>query len=272
MPRTGRLLARLPRPTAYSAAELVLLVLIAVQAARLFWVLVSPVGPVGDWRPESRLAAPGDAALANFDPFFRLQAGSGPAVVTSLNLKLYGTREDRASGRGSAIIALPDGRQLSFAVGEEIIPGVTLAAVGFDNVTISRNGAMEQIFIDQSTAAETVGGVPAPTAPPAPGQMPPPIVAAPRPPTPAPAPSGAPINVQPRTSGGRVTGLIVSPGGDGGQAFRAAGFAPGDVIVAINGQRVGSMEQARAAMSGGEVNVMVDRGGRAIPMRVRLNR
>src|SRR5690349_17233026 len=131
MPRTGRLLTRLPRPTVYSAAELILLVLIAVQAARLFWLLIAPVGPVGDWRPESRLAAPGDAALANFDPFFRLQAGSGPAVVTSLNLKLYGTREDSASGRGSAIIALPDGRQLSFAVGEEIIPGVVLAAVGF---------------------------------------------------------------------------------------------------------------------------------------------
>ena len=136
--------------------------LIAVQAARLFWMLVSPVGPVGDWRPESRLAAPGDAALANFDPFFRLQAAGGPAVVTSLNLKLHGIREDRASGRGSAIIALPDGRQLSFAVGEEIMPGVILTAVAFDNVTISRNGAMEQIFLDQSPAAETAGAATAP--------------------------------------------------------------------------------------------------------------
>jgi len=275
MSHSGRLLARLPRPTVYSAAELILLVLIAVQAARLFWVLVSPVGPVGDWRPESRLAAPGDAALASFDPFFRLQTANGPAVVTSLNLKLYGTREDRASGRGSAIIALPDGRQMSFAVGEEIIPGVTLTAVGFDNVTISRNGAMEQIFLDQSPVAETAGAAPvaAPGAAPAvPGQAPPPIIAAPRPPAPVPAPSGQPINFQPRTSGGRVTGVIVSPGGDGGQAFRAAGFAPGDVIVAINGQRIGSMEQARAAIGGGDVTVMVDRGGRAIPMRVRLNR
>jgi len=268
MSRSGRLLGRLPRPTVYSAAELILLVLIAVQAARLFWLLVSPVGPVGDWRPESRLAAPGDAALANFDPFFRLQAAGGPAVVTSLNLKLHGTREDRASGRGSAIIALPDGRQLSFAVGEEILPGVILTAVAFDNVTISRNGGQEQIFLDQPPAAETAGAVPAPAAPPGPRAQPPsPIVSAPPPP-----PSGQPINFQPRLSGGRVTGVIVSPGGDGGQAFRAAGFAPGDVIVAINGQRVGSLEQARAAAGGGDVTVTVDRGGRAITMRVRLNR
>ena len=56
--------------------------------------------------------------------------------------------------------------------------------------------------------------------------------------------------------------------------FRAAGFAPGDVIVAVNGQRISSLEQARALIGqgGGEVTVVVDRGGRAVPMRVRLNR
>ena len=67
--------------------------------------------------------------------------------------------------------------------------------------------------------------------------------------------------------------MIVSPGSDGGRAFGAAGFAPGDVVVAINGQRVSSLEQARAAMGqSGEVNVMVDRGGQAVPLHVRLNR
>ena len=162
-PRAERLLGRLPRPTVYSALELLLLTLIAVQAARLFWILVTPVGPVGDWRPVSALAAPGaGSALGGFDPFFRLSGGAGPAVVTRLNLKLYGVREDRATGRGSAIIALPDGSQSSFAVGDEIMPGVTLTAVGFDSVTINRNGTPEQIFLDQSPAAETVGAVPAP--------------------------------------------------------------------------------------------------------------
>ncbi|HEV2817881.1 MAG TPA: type II secretion system protein N [Allosphingosinicella sp.] len=256
-----RLLGRFPRPTVYTLAELLLLVLIAVQAARLAWTLITPVGPVGDWRPTSTLAAPADAAaLAAFDPFFRLNNAAGPAVVTSLNLKLYGVREDRATGRGSAIIALPDGRQASFAVGEEVMPGVILTAVGFDNVTISRNGAAEQIFLDQSPPAQTVAGAPeaAPAPPPAP-------VA-------APAAAGQAINIVPRSVGGQVNGLIVSPGGDGGRAFREAGFVAGDVIVAINGQRVTSLEQARAAMGRGEVNVMVDRGGQAVPLRVRVNR
>jgi general secretion pathway protein C len=264
--RRVRLLERLPRLTVYSAAELALLALVAIQAARLIWLVAAPLGPVGDWRASSAFAAPGDASvLTGFDPFFRLSAGAGPAVVTSLNLKLYGVREDRATGRGSAIIALPDGRQSSFAVGEEIMPGVALSAVGFDNVTISRGGALEQIFLDQSEPAQTVGAPP--TAPP-PGQPPQPVVA-----VPAPVQAGQAISLQPRMAGGRVNGIVVGPGGDGGLAFRAAGFVAGDVIVAVNGQRVTSMEQARAAIgqAGGEVNVMVDRGGRAVPLRVRMN-
>src|SRR3954468_5371383 len=161
--RSARLLGRLQRLTAYSWAELLLLVLIAVQCARLFWILVAPIGPVGDWKATGGPVAPTDASvLASFDPFFRLDGTTGPTVVTSLNLKLYGVREDRATGRGAAIIALPDGRQMNFAVGEEVMPGVTLTAVGFDNVTISRNGTVEQIFLDQSGPAQTVVATEAP--------------------------------------------------------------------------------------------------------------
>src|SRR3954468_23111162 len=128
--RAGRLLGRIPRLTAYSWAELALLVLIAVQCARLFWILVAPIGPGGDWKANASAIAPQDpASLARFDPFFRLDGAAAPTMVTALNLKLYGVREDRATGHGSAIIALPDGRQLSFAVGEEVMPGVTLTAV-----------------------------------------------------------------------------------------------------------------------------------------------
>lgn len=272
--RTGRLLGRLPRLTAYSWAELILLVLIAMQCARLFWLMIAPIGPVGDWRATAPVVAPRDASvLASFDPFFRLDGSTGPTVVTSLNLKLYGVREDRATGRGGAIIALPDGRQMSFIVGEEIMPGVLLTAVGFDNVTISRNGANEQIFLDQSGPAQVAGApdnsVPQATGPAAPM----PVVVVPPAAVPPPAAPGQPINFVPRTSNGRINGIVVSPGGDGGRAFAAAGFAPGDVIVAINGQRVTSLEQARAVIGqNGEANVMVDRGGQAVPLHVRLNR
>jgi general secretion pathway protein C len=270
-PRAERLLARLPRVTVFSALELLLLALLAVQAARLVWALATPVGPIGDWKPASALAtAPAAGALGDFDPFFRLTDGA-PAVVTGLNLQLFGVREDRATGRGSAIIALPDGTQRSFATGEEIMPGVTLSEVGFDSVTIDRAGAREQIFLDQSQPA-SVAGAPTGTGQAAP---PPPQSNAPAQPVPTvnAAPAAVPsLNFDPRIGDNQVTGLIVTPGGDGGRVFRAAGFQPGDVIVSVNGQRVVSAEQAQSiiAQSGGNATVMVDRGGRAVPIRVRF--
>ena len=271
--RAERLLGRLPRPTVYSALEIVLLVLIAVQAARLLWILVTPVGPVGEWKASGALVLPdGDAALREFDPFFRLSGAAAPAIVTSLSLKLYGVTEDRATGRGSAIIALPDGTQRSFAVGEEVMPGVALAEVGFDNVTIMRAGAREQIFLDQSEPAQDVAGAAASGQVSVPGQPPTaPPQAQIAPPAPA-APTGPPIRFQPRLSNGQVDGIIVSPGGsDGGAGFRSAGFVPGDVIVSVNGQRVTSAEQARALIrgAGGQAVLMVDRGGQAVSVRMR---
>lgn len=253
--RLERLTVRLPRPTAYTALELLLLALLAVQCARLIWTALTPVGAVGDWKPAAALRPPAASFTAGgFDPFFRLSADSGPAVVTSLDLKLFGVREDRATGRGSAIIGLPDSEQRSFAVGEEIMPGVTLNAVEFDSVTISRNGATEQIFLDQSPPAETVAAV------------------APASAAASPEAAARQIQFQPRLENGQVTGIVVQPAGSG-DAFRAAGFAPGDVIVSVNGRRITSPEQARALIeqSGGALNIVVDRAGRTVPLSVRLN-
>jgi len=162
-PRARRLLRRVPRTTVYSAMELLLLSVLAVQCARLVWTLVTPVGPGGEWKAAAALRPPAPASaalLGSFDPFFRVNnQGAAPVVVTSLNLKLFGVREDRASGRGSAIIATPDGTQRNFAVGEEIVPGVTLTGVAFDHVTVSRGGTSEQLFLDQSSAAPAAGAV-----------------------------------------------------------------------------------------------------------------
>ena len=199
-PRAERLWERLP--SAYSAAELALIALIAIQTARLFWALVTPLGPVGEWRaPSTLVAAPATARLGDFDPFFRLAGAGGPMAVTGLNLRLYGVREDRATGRGSAIIGLPDGTQNSYAVGEEIMPGVSLAAVGFDNVTISRGGVMEQIFLDQSLPAPAVGAAVSPSTPqvvmPQPG-----------------APAAPPIVTVPTPSPGVPANLTTARGGD----------------------------------------------------------
>lgn len=262
--------ARLSGISPFAVIEYGLIALVAVQAARLVWALATPLGPLGDWRPPASLNTPPPAgALGAFDPFFRLAEASGPAVVTGLNLQLFGVREDRATGRGSAIIGLPDGSQRSFAVGEELIPGVTLAEVGFDSVTIDRSGTREQIFLDQSQPAPAANpqgqsGQPQAPAPAPAATVPVPRVAA--------APAAVPLQFAPRMSENQITGLLVSPGGDGGRAFRAAGFQPGDAIVAVNGQRVVSAQQAEAMLraAGGSATLTVDRGGRNVQISVRF--
>src|SRR3546814_10522583 len=123
-PRIRRLLRRVPHTTVYSVLELALLSALALQCARLVWTAATPVDPVGDWRAAAAMhpvASASGALLGEFDPFFRLSGDAGPVVVTSLELKLFGVREDRATGRGSAIFSTPDGAQRSFAVGEEKI-------------------------------------------------------------------------------------------------------------------------------------------------------
>ena len=202
-PRAERLLARLPRLTVYSAMELLLLVLLAVQCARLFWAMLTPLGPIGEWKDldAMRPVAPPAAALAEFDPFFRQAPGAtgapAPVVVTSLNLRLAGVREDRATGRGTAFITLANGSQQAFVVGEEIEPGVVLSAVGFDHVVVTRGGAPEQLYLDQSPPNAGGGGQPGPPAnvsPPPPSQ---PLIVTPVPPPPPPPPASGANSVQP---------------------------------------------------------------------------
>jgi general secretion pathway protein C len=129
------------------------LLLLAIQMARLAWIVLASAGPVGPAKPAP--VAPSLQSVG-FDPFFRLQAVQSSSAVTSLPLKLFGTRRDSATGLGSAIIATPDGVQSSYAVGEAILPGVTLASVGSDEVTIERGGAKEKLFLDQSVPAPVI--------------------------------------------------------------------------------------------------------------------
>ena len=106
-----RLIGRARSVNGWTLLELALLALLALQCARLIWTAATPVGPLGDWSGTASVR--GDSAgavLGSFDPFFRLSGAGGPVTVTSLNLKLFGIRQDQASGQGSAILAGSDGQ------------------------------------------------------------------------------------------------------------------------------------------------------------------
>lgn len=244
-----------------------LALLLAMQAGRLFWAIVTPVGPSGNWRVAQVNLVPPAARAAlflGFDPFFRSDAlAASTANVTSLSLTLFGIRANESSGSGSAIIAGEDGVQNSFAVGEEVAPGVILDSVAFDHVILSRSGVKESLYLDQSVPAETVGTTPAPAAP-------------------GGAPSDSPtgglnaetiqraIGFAPRSEGGRVTGLVLQPRDDG-TMLRIAGFQPGDVIVGVNGRPVSSASDIAAQLKpGARLSVEIERGGSKVPIALNL--
>ena len=243
----------------------VLAALVLVQAVRLLWAVAVPPGPLGDWRHGgARLvtAAEGRTLFASLDPFFRSgPVSAGSATVTALDLTLFGVNVNEAAGSGSAIIAGPDGVQSSFAIGDEVQPGVKLAAVAFDHITLDRGGARETLFIDQSASA----GTPA-TAMTAPTNAPE---------NPAPAATGGELAPQalqsgvqfaPRSEDGQVTGLVVQPRGDGA-TFRAAGLKPGDVIRAVNGRPIGSAADIAAQITpGARLSLEVERGSAVVPV------
>lgn len=258
-------------PPLYEVLWWALAAVIAMLGAALLWAIVTPVAPLGPWKAQGgRTMSPtARAALfASIDPFNR--TAPGPAVadqsgaVTSLALTLFATRA-MPGGGGTAIIAGGDGLQQVYRVGAEVQPGVTLAAVAFDHVELSRNGAKELLYIDQSGPAPSAQG----------------IVAA----NPVAAPVGAPgggvsvaalrsgVNFGPRAEGGKVVGLEVLSSGDG-SAFRAAGFQPGDVITEVNGRPVNGPGDAStlsgAIRAGTSVAVTVRRGDRQLPLAITL--
>lgn len=277
--RARAFLRRVPVTKVYTGVELLLIALLAVQCARLVWVVVTPVGPVGVWRPEQgNIAGSPQSILRGFDPFFLISGGdaAGPSVVTTLQLTLFGTRLDEAQGGGSAIIAGPDGIQQSIGVGQEIMPGVRLKAVAFDHVTIDRGGASEDLFLVQPDQAPTAA--PAPNGPPL-------IGGAVAPPGGGPVPSAiaaqgvtfaqikSDVGFIPRIDGGRVTGLTVRAQG-GGAGFRAAGLRDGDIVTQIGGRPVSGqadIERIGAQYAkGGTLSITVERGGDTVPLAITI--
>lgn len=252
--------------------------LLVWQSVRLLWALIVPLSPLGAWQPQTAtIAAPAErrALFSSFDPFFRGAAqGPASATVTALGLTLYGVNINEATGGGSAIIGGEDRVQTSYAVGDEIAPGVRLAGVAFDHVLLDRGGASESLFLDQSGEAPVASPatpLPAPTpeigavsanAKNASGEM-------------SPAALRAGVSFAPRTENGRVTGLVVQPQGDGA-IFRAAGLRPGDVIRSVGGRPIGSAGDAAALASqftpGARLSLEIERGASVVPVALFLSK
>lgn len=253
------------------AAKALLLIVLAVQSARLAWAIVQPVGPVGDWRPAVARPLPPamrSAIIASVNPFDRTAAGAAPGALAN-DLKLFGVRNNLSGLGGGAIIGTPDGQQVSVSVGEEIKPGVSLVAVGFDYADVRRQGGRQRIFLDQDKAPMSVGASYA-------------SKAAPTPPV---ANSGGTsatlaqihqgIRFLPRQKDGAVDGVIVAQMGNDSAALNAAGLRAGDVITAVNGVRIQSATDAaqlqQSLVPGVSLTLNVERDGKPLSMTLKIS-
>lgn len=249
------------------AVEALLALAILVQIVILIWRLFVPAAEItGPAAPKTDLSV-----LSRFDAFFRTGEASSLAEVTaagSEQYRLFGVRAGGPDG-GSAIIGLPDGRQVSVGVGEEIEPGLTLTEVGPDHAVVSRNGSPSRI---------TFGEIPVGAAPPPP---PPPteqVV------TPQTAPAATTVDPQalmaeaslrPRMRGMAVTGFTVSAAGQT-PALAAAGLQPGDVITAIDGvplDGLGRINELRTRLQRApQAEIRFERNGQTRTTTIRTGR
>lgn len=261
-----------------AGVEIALVALLAVQVGRLAWIFVAP-------QPETAVAARAEAApldasiFQRFDAFFRTGDKSSLAEAAgadSDSLRLFGVRAGGADG-GSAIIGLPDGRQVSVGVGETISEGLTLASVGEDFVTVSRGGSVSRLVFTETPAGAAAPPPPSTVQVMTPTGAPAPVPAA----TPAAAPTGpvvdpqrlmAQASLRPRMDGLRIKGFTLAARGDGA-ALRAAGLQSGDVILAVNGAELNSLE--RLSELGGELSgssaaeIRFERNGRVQTTTIR---
>lgn len=263
-----------------------------LAGAALFWAIATPLGPIG--APAAVGPAPrarADASvLQRFDPFAAARAArrAAPAANTATasiaGLSLKAVRVAASPNAGSAIIAAQGAPQKSFQVGEAISPGLRLVGVAADHVILeSAEGRSVLAFPGRNIATPAAAASTAP--PPIAAAVAP--ITAPRAPTTS-APGQAreivpetilqEVRLSPRFIDGAVRGFRIEAAGASTPELAQAGLAVGDIIIAINGDPLQSInrfgEIADDLESDEVVDLRYERGGNvgSVLLRRKLSR
>jgi len=241
-----RWLGRLPE-----IANLLLVILIALALARLFWLawpageqtLVPAVtGPANDTADQSvDVDTIASAHLFGEQQVTDVAAEQREilnAPETRLNLTLTGIISEGNGQRSRALVKTGRKEQDSFAVGADITQGVKLHAIYADRVILDRSGRFETLTLESVKQAKTMAGVTRTQAPESAavssavaddlGAVRQKILA-------NPASAQRYIRLQPERQNGSLVGYRIYPGADRG-LFEKAGLKPGELVTAVNGQ------------------------------------
>lgn len=272
--RAGARLGRvLPASVAPRIVEAALVIVLAILLAQTVLKLAAPLPvPAKPAVPPAR-SAQAPATVKN--PFTLSDTAPGDvsgsvvpdAAETTLALVLHGTWVDPE--RGAAIIQTPDGKQGTFAVGEDICCGAKLEGVYPDQVIITRAGARESLRLanKKPPLAEAV--------PPAQPQT-----------DEEPMRGYMPGNIKSLSQLVRIRPAQAGEGGPGGvrfalypagdrRAFESLGLREGDVLVSVNGvpapTGLDGVSQLLSALAGqDQVMLTVDRDGSSETVEISL--
>lgn len=247
-----------------TAAEIVLWLLLAVQAMRWGALFFAPALP-SPHTVSTQATTAGDTRLPAVDLFYRQDhAAGGKAGAAALGYRLFGLR---TGPDGASAILGKDGKQASYAVGEELIPGVVLTAVAADQVWLAANGQRHRLALPAFDAgrahAGSAGALPVGTTPGRTG-----AAASPTAPATNAAAGGArpPVDgaAAPVSAAGINAGQLLDASGLAGAAgglasrlpggpsalLRMAGLREDDVVLSVDGR---PLDRSRLDALGGEL-------------------
>lgn len=295
-------LAALPRwaqsrwlPAAVAATAILWMALTLVQA---LWTWLTPLeAPVLDEAPVSApTSAESSLSLAQFHLFGTAVDPAAGAYAnapdTSLQFTLKGTSSHNDQGRARALIADEQQAEKVYKVGDQFPGGIRVQAIYPDRVVLNAAGRIEVLRLRPLSAGGSVAGAArapasaaaasAPSsggngliglngAPSAPGSVNPMVMAAPidweavrqqaiaDPGSIAKSFSVAPVMINGKLAGVRVSSNVY------GEQLAQAGLKPDDIVTAVNGRKLDSIESGYAALeslkTAGAVTLTVNRDG-----------
>lgn len=268
-------------------AKMLFVGLIARVAALLVWLLI-PIPESAQWQPApaASVAGPGHsgpdlaliASASLFGPYHAptVDAPLAEAPETGLNLTLRGILAATEERGSRALIGSPNGDEMPYAVGAEIIRGVTLKAIFPDRVILSRGGRLETLRLDKDAADRaSVSSGPAESfeavgngdedATESLAEVREQILQ-------DPTRAAHFIRVQPQNVGGQLRGYRIYPGRNR-SPFSEAGLRPGDLVTAVNGIQLDDPTRAMQLLSdmsnSTSFTLEVQRGGQ--PQTITIN-
>ncbi|TXH04928.1 MAG: type II secretion system protein GspC [Nevskiaceae bacterium] len=264
---------------AIQAVQLLLTIAIAAALAQLFWALM-PTPESARWQPAPVVPPPAahpagsklDTILAaRLFGLYQAQPGNlAAAPDTRLNLTLMGIFAGDRKSESRAVIAQQNGDEQPYAIGDQVVNGVSLQAIFPDRVILSRNGALETLKLDKDkpsgdfvATGSTYNTATANQIAQARQEM-----------LQDPNKAAEYIRVQPVNESGKMRGYRVYPGQN--QAlFNTAGLRPGDLVTSVNGIELDDTQKALQMLNdlskASSVTVVVERAGQPQTLNVSFN-